>query len=158
MTCLASTQCTVTAVSTPAGSLSILLGHGQIEGGIASSTAAVDTSEDWSVTLSLDAGASNAGRMYWALASMSGVGPGVDLGFATVMLLPDALLSASIGHPNHGALGRNLGLLDELGRADYSIAVPAGLASRLAGRSLSVCYVTLPRRAPARVLRSSARW
>ena len=124
-------------------SLSILLDHGLIEGGLSADTESVDPTQDWQLDLCLDAGAGRGGHVYWLFANLSGAGVANDLGFATIPLASDPLLRIALDHPNSGLLGQNLGLLDGDGRGSVTIAVPAGAAVAGSGLDLSMCYVTL---------------
>jgi hypothetical protein len=78
-------------------------------------------------TLTLEAGAANAGRVYLLLGSFSGTTPGFPLGGVTLALNPDSytnLLLATGGSPLTGLVG----VLDAAGNATESFILPGGIA------------------------------
>ncbi|MHC4853698.1 MAG: Kelch repeat-containing protein [Planctomycetota bacterium] len=79
-------------------------------------------------TFSLDAGTTNASRLYWIFGSVTGTTPGVTLasavGSVTIPLIPDFYTTITIAQPNTAFLVKTKGALDGFGRAQASLLVP----------------------------------
>ncbi|MBI4879213.1 MAG: hypothetical protein HY812_06080 [Planctomycetes bacterium] len=105
--------------------------------------AAVSVATGGTVTLSLNAGAANAGRPYWLLGSLSGASPGLAIGGGLVLPLNvDAWLLYTIQIPNNATpYTQNRSSLDGLGHATATLTVPSGLGSGLVGLTISHAYV-----------------
>jgi FG-GAP repeat len=76
-------------------------------------------------TLSLDAGTTNQGRLYWVFGSVTGTSPGVTLasalGLVTIPLNPDPWTDLTIALPNSPVLVNTKGTLDANGQAQAQI-------------------------------------
>lgn len=96
-----------------------------------------------SVQLNLIAGPANAGRLYLVLASLSGAFPGIAYGGYTIPLNYDSFLEASAALANSGMFVDTAGYLDGAGNATARFVLPPGLATGLAGRSLTFAYLLL---------------
>ncbi|MCB9917023.1 MAG: right-handed parallel beta-helix repeat-containing protein [Planctomycetes bacterium] len=75
-------------------------------------------------TLTIDAGTSQAGRIYLVLGSTSGLTPGFDLAGYTVPLTVDTWLGFTLANANRAYLGKTLGFLDAKGRAVATVSLP----------------------------------
>ena len=92
-------------------------------------------------TLTLQAGAANAGRSYLVLGSVSGTSPGLPINGVVLPLAFDAYTNLTIALANSGTHQNTLGSLDAFGTATSSIHIPAGLSPTLAGLVLHHAYV-----------------
>lgn len=77
--------------------------------------------------LHLDAGASEAGNLYFVLGSTSGTTPGIDLDGNNLPLNFDAYLLDTLNNPNVLPMIDSLGLLDADGQATAIWSLPAGV-------------------------------
>jgi hypothetical protein len=89
----------------------------------------------------LDAGAANAGSLYWILGSVTGTSPGQTLGGVLLPLNPDPYFNLTINKPFLGIFGSYLGLLDIDGRANASFSLPPGADPGLSGVQLFHAYI-----------------
>ncbi len=106
-------------------------------------TDSVSVATGGTLTLSLNAGPTQAGRPYWLLGSLSGTSPGLPIGGGLVLPLNfDAWLLYTIQIPNNATpYAQNRSTLDGLGRATAFLTVPSGLGSALVGLTVSHAYV-----------------
>jgi len=74
----------------------------------------------------LDAGAANAGGLYFVLGSTSGSTPGIPFGADTIPLNFDGYFSFTLAHPNTAPLGATFGTLDADGCGTATFTLPAG--------------------------------
>jgi hypothetical protein len=76
------------------------------------------------VTLSLDAGASDAGKGYWLAGCMDAPAPkGLRLGNVTLQLHPDPYFWLTARYPNP-VIVNSVGVLDAAGKATATLRVP----------------------------------
>ncbi len=79
-------------------------------------------------TLTLNAGTTNATRLYWIFGSVTGTSPGVTLassaGSVTLPLNPDFWTDITIGFANSSLLSKTRGALDNTGKAQAAFNVP----------------------------------
>ncbi len=94
-------------------------------------------------TLSLDAGTSRAGRVFWLVGTFTGTTPGIPLaGGQHLPLNPSLYLNYSIVHPNTTPLANSLGHLDGLGQATSTFTLPH-VPGSAAGLVIHHAYVLL---------------
>jgi hypothetical protein len=88
----------------------------------------------------LQAGSSLAGTVYLMLGSLSGTEPGVPIGHLVLPLVPDALFTFELAHPNAVVLN-GFGLLNGSGQASARLSVADD--ATLPGKTLHHAYVAL---------------
>ena len=95
-------------------------------------------------TMSLNAGAEHAGKLYWVLGSASGTSPGTPLLGADVPLNPDVYLDFTLLHPNLPPLEDTLGLLDAPDGTDTArFNLGANAPPSLVGTTWHHAYIVL---------------
>lgn len=94
-------------------------------------------------TLSLDAGAAHAGRIYFVAGSMAGTSPGFPLGLVTLPLNYDVYTDFTLLAANSSVLVNTLGVLDGAGKATAQIAVPPGVNPNLVGTDPHHAYTLI---------------
>ncbi|MFT6362853.1 MAG: hypothetical protein ACJAZ8_001263 [Planctomycetota bacterium] len=94
-------------------------------------------------TLSLHAGASQAGHLYIVAGSVSGTSPGLNLGPVTVPLVYDGYFDFTLSHMNTPLLQGSFGYLDAAGKATMTIAIPPAALSNLAGLVANHAFVSI---------------
>ncbi len=79
-------------------------------------------------TFALDAGPTNASRLYWIFGSVTGASPGVTLvsagGSVTLPLIPDFWTNSTIALANSALLSKTRGTLDTSGKGSATFNVP----------------------------------
>ena len=111
---------------------------------LSADTRGVSLTEGGQQTLSLEAGAEHAGKLYWVLGSATGTSPGMELLGAKLPLVHDAYFDFTLKHPNSAALVHTLGMLDAPKGSDVAaIAVAPGLDPLLLGLVLHHAFVVL---------------
>ncbi|MDF1801213.1 MAG: hypothetical protein P1V81_18760 [Planctomycetota bacterium] len=93
--------------------------------------------------LTLDAGSSRAGDIYWVLTSASGTTPGLPLGDVTLPLNFDAFTTASLLGADGPLFQNTFAPLDAFGQGSASLSVPPGLSPSFAGLTLNAAFLTL---------------
>ena len=91
----------------------------------------------------LEAGASQAGKRYWILGTISGTSPGVNAKGKWLDLNNDQYFQLTLNSPNHPLFGSFRGTLNGAGMATASVTVPAGFRPGLAGRTAHHAYIVL---------------
>lgn len=96
-------------------------------------------------TLTLDAGAANAGRGYWCLGSVSGTTPGLPIQpGVTLPLNFDFYMNFLIGAPNPAVLQNNFANLDGSGQATVLFNLPGHVAPSAMGLVIDHAFVLFP--------------
>lgn len=119
--------------------LDVLTDRGSLEADAASVSAGAGGVQN----LALDAGSDHAGNTYLVLGSRSGTAPGVPLDGVTVPLVLDGYTLNTIAGANGAVFQNTLGVLGGCGRAQASLAVPAGLDPALVGVTLNHAAVVI---------------
>lgn len=92
----------------------------------------------------LSGGAAEAGQLAFLLGSLSGTGPGIDLGGGHLLpLVYDAYTALTLATPNAPPLSNSFGPLNADGHAEAQFSLPAGSAPSLAGLHLDHAWVAL---------------
>lgn len=104
----------------------------------------VSVSAGGSQRYTLAAGASEAGKFYWILGSLTGTSPGVVFPSDVLPLVPDIYTQMTLTQPLNPLFGMFVGALDPLdGHAFASFDVPAGADPSVAGLTLFHAYITV---------------
>ena len=94
---------------------------------------------------SLDAGTTNASRLYWIFGSVTGTTPGVTLLSAvrsvTIPLIRDFYTNITIAQPNTALLVKTKGALDASGQGQASVVVPRITDQNAIGVTLYHAYL-----------------
>ncbi|WP_145061665.1 hypothetical protein [Engelhardtia mirabilis] len=93
--------------------------------------------------LSLDAGPSHAGAIYFLLGTITGTQPGLDLGQVTLPLNPDPYFNLTLVDPNGAFLSSQIGFLDGAGTATAGLTLPTGISGALAGLTVHHAFTLL---------------
>jgi len=80
-----------------------------------------------SVGFNMVTGTDHAGELYLLLGSISGTTPGLVVDGLTLPLVVDAYFLTTLTQPNQPPLSQSFGVLDALGKASASFALPGGL-------------------------------
>lgn len=94
-------------------------------------------------TMSLVAGAQNAGKIYLVLGSMTGTTPGLMLGTLRLPLNVDPYFSLVLSVPNTPLLTPSLGQLDASGNATVKFTAVPQIPASLVGTTFHHAYVVL---------------
>jgi hypothetical protein len=86
--------------------------------------------------LRIDVGPAQAGQLYLTLGSSSGTAPGTPVDGVEVPLVADGYSLVTLGQANSGPFVDTLGVLDDAGRAEPSLLLPAQSDPALAGALL----------------------
>lgn len=92
-------------------------------------------------TMTLTAGAANAGRAYFVLGSVTGTTPGLPLGPVHLPLNFDFYMNLTLSSPNAFPLTDSLGLLNGSGGGTTLFTMPTGLSPGLVGVEISHAYL-----------------
>lgn len=93
------------------------------------------------VTLTLDAGASNAGLFYFMGASASGTSPGFIIDGLLMPLNYDAFTAYTVNNPGGAPYSGKMGFLDGFGLGSTTITVTPGSFPSLAGLTMNHAYI-----------------
>jgi hypothetical protein len=99
--------------------------------------------EGGAVDFALEAGASEAGNLYWILGSVSGSAPGLPLGPGVLPLTPDPYFNFTLTQVNSALLPTSFGNLDAAGSASSSLVVAPGSSPTLAGLIVHHAFAVL---------------
>ena len=105
---------------------------------------ALSLSAGGTVALSLDAGPSHAGEIYWIFGSGTGTSPGTPIGSVLLPLNFDGYFKLTLFRPFAGIFTAFLGVLSPSGTAVAAFTVPPGIDPSLAGVTLNHAYVSSP--------------
>ena len=112
--------------------------------GLSASPPTLSVGSGGSQTLSLDAGACNAGGTYFVLGSLSGDSPGLPLpGGFTLPLNADAYFNLTLTNPNSALLANSLSLLNGAGKGTSTFTIPAGAPAGLVGLTAHHAFLAL---------------
>ncbi|MFG0320068.1 MAG: hypothetical protein ACF8XB_22540, partial [Planctomycetota bacterium JB042] len=96
-------------------------------------------------TLTLDAGAVNAGRGYWVLGSVSGTTPGLPVWAGVNLPLNfDFYMNFLLSNPNPVVLQNNFANLDGSGQQTTLFNLPPGLPASAVGVTIDHAFALLP--------------
>jgi hypothetical protein len=95
------------------------------------------------VSIELDFGVANAGRMFFVAGTASGTTPGINLMGQHIPLNVDDYTYLTVMGPNQPPLTNSFGFTDANGRATCTFTLPAGLDPALAGLTLTHCAALL---------------
>lgn len=116
---------------------------GAIAPPLSADTATVSLSGQGQQKLTLQAGTSNAGRLYILLGSLSGTSPGLRLGSVLLPLQADAYFDITASFPNSPLLTSSLGTLDSSGMANASFTAIPQIPASLIGKRFDHAYLVL---------------
>ena len=102
---------------------------------------AISLTSPSSQTMSIDAGSTHAGRLYWVFGSFTGTSPGTQLSNLLVPLNYDLWTLATFQSANSTLLKSFRGTLNANGRATAVLTVPTGQPTSLAGLTLHHAFV-----------------
>ena len=91
--------------------------------------------------MTLDGGASNAGKVYLLLGSASGTAPGFMVDGLNLPLNVDGFFTYLLNFPNAAPYSGSLGFLNGFGVGSTTINVPPGSFPSLAGLTLNHAFV-----------------
>ena len=103
----------------------------------------LDTTAGGTAHLHMDQGAAAANRPYLVLCGLSGSTPGIPIGTVTVPVRYDAMTELGILNVNTPLFASFAGALDLGGQGMASLSLPPGLATPLAGTTLTFAYVLI---------------
>ena len=117
-----------------------LVGVGSLHAAFRADLASISLAAGGTLTMTLDPGASHAGKVYLVLGTMSGTSPGFPLGSLHVPLNIDGYFSFTLANPGTGPLVDTFGLLDASGHATAMVVLPPGTMASLAGTTVNHAF------------------
>lgn len=91
--------------------------------------------------LRVDAGAANAGLLYWLFGNYTGTTPGLNLAGLHLPLNWDGYMQFTLVHPNSPPLTNGFGYLDSNGQAQARLDILAGSPASMIGITLNHAYL-----------------
>ncbi len=108
---------------------------------LSANTNTLSLSAGGTINLTLDGGASNAGKVYLLLGSASGTAPGFMVDGLNLPLNVDGFFTYLLNFPNAAPYSGSLGFLNGFGVGSTTINVPPGSFPSLAGLTLNHAFV-----------------